>query len=352
MNTQHQNQESLMDLIQEAVIRKGKSRDIDVGKEWEKVCRKANVQTERKQPPQHSFIWGAITGIAATILAIFVFTYVDRQSGDTYTPADTKTLGSITLSTDEGKTADIRKDTELDEMFGADISVGDDGKPELVCATAKGDVPVEIRHLQTPTGKDFKVVLADGTTVWMNAETTLDYPTRFEGNTRHVKLKGEAYFKVTKDPSHPFIVEVDGMLAKVLGTELYVKGYGAKNNSVALVNGSVEVTGLNAKKTVMLTPGQEARCNGNDLSVADINTDVYTYWRDGYFYFEDQPLSAVMGQISKWYNVKVDFENKKLRDVRVRYFFVRTESVERAVAILNRMKIMDVTISGNTIHIK
>ena len=85
MNTQHQNQESLMDLIQEAVIRKGKSRDIDVGKEWEKVCKKANVQTERKQPPQHSFIWGAITGIAATILAIFVFTYVDLQSGDTYT---------------------------------------------------------------------------------------------------------------------------------------------------------------------------------------------------------------------------------------------------------------------------
>ena len=132
MNTQHQNQESLMDLIQEAVIRKGKSRDIDVGKEWEKVCRKANVQTERKQPPQHSFIWGAITGIAATILAIFVFIYVDRQSGDTYTPADARTLGSITLSTDEGETADIRKGTELDEMFGADISVGDDGKPELV----------------------------------------------------------------------------------------------------------------------------------------------------------------------------------------------------------------------------
>ena len=121
-----------MDLIQEAVIRKGKSRDIDVGKEWEKVCRKANVQTERKQPPQHSFIWGAITGIAATILAIFVFTYVDLQSGDTYTPADARTLGSITLSTDEGETADIRKGTALDEMFGADISAGDHGKPELV----------------------------------------------------------------------------------------------------------------------------------------------------------------------------------------------------------------------------
>ena len=352
MNTQHQNQESLMDLIQEAVIRKGKSRNIDVGKEWEKVCRKANVQKEKKQPRQHSFIWGAITGIAATILAFFVFTYVNHQSGDTYTPVDAKMLGSITLSTDEGETADLKKDTQLNELFGADMSVGEDGKPELVCDAKAADAPVQNRHLQTPTGKDFKVVLADGTTVWMNAETTLDYPTRFEGNTRNVRLKGEAYFKVTKDPSHPFIVEVDGMQAKVLGTELYVKGNGVKNNSVALVNGSVEVTGLNAKKTVMLTPGQEARCNGNDLSVADINTDVYTYWRDGYFYFEDQPLSAVMDKISKWYNVKVDFENKKLRDVRVRYFFVRTESVERAVAILNRMKIMDVTISGNTIHIK
>lgn len=352
MNTQHQNQESLMDLIQEAVIRKGKARDIDVGKEWEKVCRKANVQTERKPHRSHSFIWGTVTGIAATILAIFVFTYVERHSGDAYTPADARTLGSITLSTDEGETADIRKGTELNEIFGADISVGDDGKPELVCAVAKGDAPVEYRHLQTPTGKDFKVVLPDGTTVWLNAETTLDYPTRFDGDTRHVKLKGEAYFKVTKDPSHPFIVEMEGMQAKVLGTELYVKGNGLKNNSVALVNGSVEVTGAKAKNSVVLRPGQEARCDGNDLSVADINTDVYTYWRDGYFYFEDQPLSAVMDRISKWYNVKVDFENKKLRDVRVRYFFVRTESVERAVAILNRMKIMDVTISGNTIHIR
>ena len=106
---------------------------------------------------------------------------------------------------------------------------------------------VETHTLTTPHGKDFKLTLADGTIVWLNAESRLEYPSRFVGSERRVKLTGEAYFQVTKDASHPFVVETEQLQARVLGTELNVRSYKAADSQVTLINGKVEVCADPAK---------------------------------------------------------------------------------------------------------
>ena len=87
-------------------------------------------------------------------------------------------------------------------------------------------------------------------------------------------------------------------------------------------------------------------------TLAHIDTDSYTYWRDGYFYFDNTPLKEVVQELGRWYNINIVFENEKLMDLHIRYFCVRSETLERAISLLNRMKKIHATLSGNTIYIR
>ena len=153
--------------------------------------------------------------------------------------------------------------------------------------------------LSVPRGQNFKLVLPDGTNVWMNAESRLTYPSRFTGNERIVQLSGEAYFQVTKDHSHPFVVQTDGLQARVLGTELNVRHYVNGEVHVTLINGKVEVCHESEDGAVCLNPGEEATWTENSKWVIkNVDLDPFIYWKEGYFYFDNTPLSAVMKELA------------------------------------------------------
>ncbi len=209
---------------------------------------------------------------------------------------------------------------------------------------------VESHTVTIPRGKDFRIVLADGTQVWLYADSRITYPSHFVGAERRVVLHGQAYFKVAKDEAHPFVIHTDQLDARVLGTELNVRSYERGGAHVALINGKVEVR---ASSRVVLRPGQGVTLTDDGkMDVKEENMDVYTYWRSGYIYFDNSPLADIVQALGHWYNVNVVFENKQLMEKQLRFFCQRSEPLSQAVDLLNDFGIFHVELNDNTLTIK
>lgn len=221
---------------------------------------------------------------------------------------------------------------------------------------AKTSVPVVKKMLQThsiviPRGETFKLILCDGTEVWLNANSKLVYPTAFIEKERTVFLEGEAYFKVTKD-TKPFIVKTDYLQTKVLGTEFNVKSYTAEDSHVTLISGKVQVRSHENARFVDLEPGKDAILLSNgQFEVKEVNSEAYTYWKDGYFYFDELTLADIMKSIGRWYNVNVIFRNKEAMTYRIHFMSNRQGGIEETIRLMNRLKKVTLTFCENTVYV-
>ena len=221
---------------------------------------------------------------------------------------------------------------------------------------AKTSVPVVKKMLQThsiviPRGETFKLILCDGTEVWLNANSKLVYPTAFIEKERTVFLEGEAYFKVTKD-AKPFIVKTDYLQTKVLGTEFNVKSYTAEDSHVTRISGKVQVRSHENARFVDLEPGKDAMLLSDGLfEVKEVNSEAYTYWKDGYFYFDELPLADIMKSIGRWYNVNVTFRNKEAMAYRIHFMSNRQSGIEETIRLMNRLKKVTLTLCENTVYV-
>lgn len=163
--------------------------------------------------------------------------------------------------------------------------------------------------INTPSGGQFHIVLADGTSAWLNASSSISFPTSFPGSKRVVEITGEVYFEVAHDAAKPFLVKSSGQSVEVLGTHFNINAY--TNEPViktTLLQGSVRISANG--KSDMLKPGQQASVSGNNIDVRPVDTDQAVGWKNGDFIFDNEDLQTVMRQISRWYNVDVIYKNK------------------------------------------
>lgn len=361
-----------------AVIRQCDNDVPDVEKEWQTFRQKErSIPFSTTQPrslanpaaplqasngnKSHRFLWGTLTGIAASFLIVFLYSWLigtpSSKSGIVAFQA-IDSVQQVTLQTSAGDRFALARDTREEALEAVGTLFNNKDTLELAyTARNNPDVSeenIETHRLSTPRGQDFKITLEDGTVVWMNAESSLEYPSQFGGKTRSVRLKGEAYFKVAKNAECPFVICTDRMQIQVLGTELNVRNYVSRDSHVTLINGRVQVSDSeNKENSVFLNPGEDAQwCENEAFVVKNVDTDAYVYWKDGYFYFDNMPLMDVTQELGRWYNINVIFENKALMDMHIRYFCVRSETLERAISLLNRMKKIHATLSGNTLYIR
>jgi transmembrane sensor len=190
---------------------------------------------------------------------------------------------------------------------------------------SKGADSLETQYntMTTPNGRQFVVVLSDGTKVWLNSASSLRYPTVFTGNERKVQITGEAYFEVAKDAGKPFRVAVNGKAEiEVLGTHFNIKGYGNEEIiKTTLLEGAVKISmsanaaSPNSKQNaVVLKPGQQAQLNQSigqqqNIKVSDdVDVSSVMAWKDGLFNFEGMHLKEVMKQLERWYDIEVVYE--------------------------------------------
>ena len=233
-----------------------------------------------------------------------------------------------------------------------------DGRLGYKPAATHDASPVSYNILSTPRGGQYRLVLPDGSQVWLNAASSIRYPTAFTGTDRHVEITGEAYFEIAKNATMPFRVmtvnhlgDPNPMTIDVLGTQFNVNAYTDENAvRTTLQEGLVKVS--KGKNTGLLKPGQQAQLprEGAIRWIDDVDVEEATAWKNGVFEFGDEELPAIMRQISRWYDVDVVYEGAVPTD----RFTGRVSRNTSLSGVLKILKLSDIqlTISDNKIIVR
>ena len=260
----------------------------------------------------------------------------------------------LTLANGKKITLNDKENGVLTNQSGVIITKNKDGQLQyqITSKAAAGT-----NTISTPRGGQYQLILVDGTKVWLNAASAITFPTKFNGNERKVEIVGEAYFEVAKNAKQPFKVQSKNQVIEVLGTHFNVNTYDDEAaDKTTLLEGSVSVSkitngSVQKAGSKILKPGQQASVSAGQaqISVAITDEDEAVAWKNGYFKFNKADIQTIMRQVSRWYNVDVEYKgemNKDLFGGKIN----RSEHVEEVLSILERSKI-NVAIKGRTIII-
>ncbi|WP_316836534.1 FecR family protein [Pedobacter nutrimenti] len=200
-----------------------------------------------------------------------------------------------------------------------------------------------INTLSTPRGGQYKILLPDGTQVWLNALSSLKFPSEFSGNERRVELAGEAYFEVAKDRKHPFKVKTVLQEVEVLGTHFNVMAYENESAiSTTLLEGAVRVH-YNGQES-LLHPGQQSvlEKERGDIIVKNVPVEEAIAWKNGFFMFVHEDIHSILNKISRWYDVDIVYQSQQLDN---RY----SGTISKFGEVTEVLKTMEMT---GTVHFK
>lgn len=302
-------------------------------------------------------VWVAAASVILVAGAFFVFRNRNNSEANKQemAKADTTQLkpggNRATLTFADGSAIDLTtaKNGLMTNDKGADIIKLGDGV--ILYDPHKTDEnPASLHTLSTPVGGQYQITLPDGTKVWLNAATTLKYPSRFASNERKVEIDGEAYFEVAKNEQQPFRVALsDSSSVIVLGTHFNIMSY--KNESekeVTLLEGSVTVSKKDYIKK--LEPGTQASIQ-NDVIIkkTGIDTEEITGWKNGLFVFRDATMESIMKQVERWYDAKVVFQGeiKQLFNATI----LRSEPLSKLLHLLELNGYVHFKIENKTIYV-
>lgn len=195
--------------------------------------------------------------------------------------------------------------------------------------------------IDIPKGGQYKLILPDGTKVWLNSMTSIKYPSTFSGSERRVELKGEAYFEVAKNEKIPFIVQTSQMEVEVLGTHFNVMSYENETlQEIALLEGSVNVIQKSSGLSKILKPGYLAKINDtqNNISLRKANLESIVAWKNGIFQFDKEDIKTIMKKLERWYDIEVIYEGKIPPDQFVGKIS-RDTNLDEVLKILSQSKI-------------
>ena len=292
--------------------------DVHIREEQAKKIIFSSLKKKRNLTPYY----GVAASIAVLlIVTLFFFIREDKQIvSEKLVTSEIKPIQSkaiLVLST--GEQIQLTKSTQkIQEQDGSVLKIDSVmGVQYDSLSTKRAEKPI-YNKIVVPRGGEYFVTLSEGTKVWLDADSELEYPVFFSGDFREVKLKGNAYFCVTKKNDKPFVVRAGEFSLKVYGTEFNVNAYDLQNIETVLVNGSI---GFKANES---TP--ERMMEPNELAVSDSRTglseihqvDIYPYiaWKNQNIVFVNERLESIMEKMARWYDVTVFFQDESLKDLR------------------------------------
>ncbi|HWV75142.1 MAG TPA: FecR domain-containing protein [Pseudosphingobacterium sp.] len=304
--------------------------------------------SEKKLGKRYAVAWLAAASVMLVMFSIAAFIYlkeateVKQQSLATNDINPGSNKATLTLADGRKINLDMATDGKLAEESGIKITKTADGQIiyELVPTPKTVNIEASYNTIETPKGGQYKIVLPDSSRVWLNAASSLKYPTNFSAENRTVELKGEAYFEVSPDKQRPFLVKSDRQLTRVLGTQFNISAYEEEETvkttlvegAVSVVPSSISSSGASHLSTV-LKPGEQSTMLNGKTSVAKVDLAPYISWKKGVFYFDETKLTEAMSQLSRWYDVEVVYSDK----VPDTYFYgeiSRTKTLSEVLAIL------------------
>ncbi|MBB5620635.1 ferric-dicitrate binding protein FerR (iron transport regulator) [Pedobacter cryoconitis] len=234
---------------------------------------------------------------------------VSSQLTSKITPGGNKAV--LTLENGSKISLTDVKNGEVANQSGAVITKNRDSQLvyQSVSSTAK---EIAYNTIETPKGGQFQLILSDGTKVWLNAASSLRYPSTFGRGNRKVELVGEAYFEVAKNAAKPFLVSSNKQVVEVLGTHFNINAYTNEPVvSTTLLEGSVKVISPFTNTYKIIKPGQQSLIHSDDINktgikVKNIDPDEAVAWKNGYFMFEKEGLASILRKVSRWYDVEIE----------------------------------------------
>lgn len=278
---------------------------------------RSNLSAYTGNPQQKTQrLWPRLAYIASALFLISIGTYIymDRSLSNQHFILNHSGASDIrpgsnkaTLTLSDGKKILLDNTTQGLLTKEDKVSIRSTSQGALIYSALKNtDGRIYSHILETPRGGQYQVDLSDGTKVWLNASSTLTYPSVFKGKERYVELTGEAYFEVAKDKNKPFKVKSGRQIIEVLGTHFNVFAYpDDKKIQTVLLEGSIKISKGN--KTRLIRPGQLANTvdSSDVISAATADLEKSMAWKNNEFIFNGEDLESIMKSISRWYNIEI-----------------------------------------------
>ena len=278
---------------------------------------------EQVKPVRHPLQSGRSLAVAAVVLMIggLVLMFYSRERNVNFISTQPKVVAIIdevlpgknkaTLTVDGAAAISLGEVKNGLLVQQGNITIAKQSDGHLVYSgSVNGESGVKpvYNSVVTPRGGQYQMILADGTKVWLNAASSLRFPTAFSGKSRMVHLEGEAYFEVARNAKMPFVITTKKMNVDVLGTHFNVSAYDDEEVvSTTLLEGSVRLT-VDAKKAT-LKPGEQAVIGKSQkLLVNMVNVEDAIAWKNGYFVFDNENIQSIMRKVARWYDVSIVYK--------------------------------------------
>jgi transmembrane sensor len=305
-----------------------------------------------------------LIGIAASVLlvlsvsAYFIFSspdHVEKNYSNVHiAPGGSK--ASLTLSNGEkifiGKNDTLMKVDQLQSI----IEIDSTGLKYVQKPSAQKET-MAMNVLEVPHGGEFSLTLSDGTKVWLNAESRLEYPVKFLNTSREIKLSGEAFIEVAADPKRPFTVQTGDLNIRVLGTAFNISAYSGEQFEILTLNhGSVEISGITGLPgtNYMLSPGHQFTLDksSSKTEIKTVDPLLYSAWIHGSFVFNDETLEQIFTKLERWYSINVLFQNEEVRHERLSGTLPRFGEFGTILNMISQVSDTEFDVKENTITVK
>lgn len=346
----------LLNKLSNLEFRASYNRDIqkfDANEAWENIEYKLLTTNNRKSIPFKFYKYAAV---AMLVLSLGISTHYLINNSSLFVKESTISLisskASLTLA--NGDIIDLTKDTScVNKLFNIVV----DGKTETIIyntnlqeIAAQKINATEFNTISTDIGKDFRIVLPEGTIAHLNSGSSLKFPSIFTNDKREVEVSGEVLFDVQEDKSKPFIVKTKNMRIEVLGTTFNVNSY-EDNDAVytTLLSGSLRVS--DANNSVIISPSQQAVYNkeNSSITVKEVDTEVYSSWAHGGFVFKDETLVNIVKSINRWYDFDYIFRDVQSKEIRIGMNINREENFDKIYETLKNSGLFNLEKRGKTL---
>lgn len=352
-----------MDLLDQAFSGWSDSQQAD--RVYERIARKASLPSSLEpedavyiMPPavktrslgKYVFRWAAVLILAGAAATLYYYNYVAKHTkGITSVKPATEVKGDVLPGSDKailtlasGKQVALGNSSGLINEEGLSIQQQDG-------SIAYHDSKVlAINTMTTPIGGQYQLTLADGTKVWLNAASSISFPTSFPGKSREVEITGEVYFEVTKNAAQPFIVRFNNQKVEVLGTTFNINAYPEEiANTTTLVEGAVRIS--RDKQQLVLRPNEQAVANNNLTINQSADISQVLAWKNGTFNFNGQDFAASMRQLERWYEIEVVYDGNKPTE-KLGGEIDRNMTLNQALKVLNGI-VANFRLEGKVLHV-
>ena len=316
------------------------------------------LQKKYQQRRKRKFLINVVRVAAVAlpfIIALVLYVGLNRDEEQTLRPSLAPNIlpgtSKAVLTLANGQMIPLGKEATDSTIItdGTQISASGSG---VTYASGVESESVVYNKLEIPRGGEFCLTLSDGTRVWLNSETSIQYPVAFGAKERRVFVQGEAYFEVAKDAKKPFTVQFMSSSVTVLGTSFNIRAYPEeKRSQTTLAEGSVRI--YSPGSSMLLKPGEQAEVSAlsGEMVKQEVEVKNFTSWKDGRFVFEQQPLEDIMRTLERWYDIRVIFKDEGAKRISLSGNMKRYGDFSQVMKMLQMTGDVRFELHGNDVYI-